>query len=222
MKRIIENKSKIIIMSLIIFIIPLFLLGCTDLRVKNDSEILDKKITELKNSTNYVKIDDINQTFLDSIVATEDRRFFNHGALDFKAIARATVNNIKAGKFIEGGSTITQQTVKNLCLNNERSFKRKFKEVFFSLALEEKYSKREILEIYVNSIYFGNGYKGIDEATKGYFKKKPKNLNYNEATLLAGVPQAPSRYALNNKSGLERAKNRQKDVQEALKIFNSK
>ncbi|ELC8442730.1 transglycosylase domain-containing protein [Clostridium perfringens] len=208
-------------MFLIIFTLPMVLLGCTDFKVKTDSEILNQKISELKKNPNYVKIDNIDQTFLDAIVATEDRRFYKHGALDFKAIARATVNNVKAGKCIEGGSTITQQTAKNLCLTNERSFERKFKEIFFSLALEEKYSKREILEVYVNSIYFGNGYKGIKEATRGYFGKSPKNLTCNEATLLAGVPQAPSNYALNTKKGLKSAKKRQKTVEAALKKFKN-
>lgn len=221
MKKILRNKSKFIIMFLIIFTLPMVLLGCTDFKVKTDSEILNQKISELKKKPNYVKIDNIDQTFLDAIVATEDRRFYKHGALDFKAIARATVNNVKAGRCIEGGSTITQQTAKNLCLTNKRSFKRKFKEIFFSLALEKKYSKREILEIYVNSIYFGNGYKGINEATRGYFGKSPKNLTYNEATLLAGVPQAPSNYALNTKKGLESAKKRQKTVEATLKNFKN-
>lgn len=221
MQKIVRNKSKFIIMFLIIFTLPMVLLGCTDFKVKTDSEILNQKISELKKNPNYVKIDNIDQTFLDAIVATEDRRFYKHGALDFKAIARATVNNVKAGKCIEGGSTITQQTAKNLCLTNERSFERKFKEIFFSLALEEKYSKREILEIYVNSIYFGNGYKGIKEATRGYFGKSPKNLTCNEATLLAGVPQAPSNYSLNTKKGLESAKKRQKTVEAALKKFKN-
>lgn len=221
MQKIVRNKSKFIIMFLIIFTLPMVLLGCTDFKVKTDSEILNQKISELKKNPNYVKIDNIDQTFLDAIVATEDRRFYKHGALDFKAIARATVNNVKAGKCIEGGSTITQQTAKNLCLTNERSFERKFKEIFFSLALEEKYSKREILEVYVNSIYFGNGYKGIKEATRGYFGKSPKNLTCNEATLLAGVPQAPSNYALNTKKGLKSAKKRQKTVEAALKKFKN-
>ncbi|MGG5461364.1 transglycosylase domain-containing protein [Clostridium sp. B9] len=217
MKKILGNKF--ILFLIFTIVIATFFIGCSSGK-KSDKYILQNSINELQSKSNYVKIDDINETFLDAIVATEDRRFYNHGALDFRGIVRAIVNNIKAGELREGGSTITQQTSKNLCLSNERSLKRKIKEIMLSFQLEKDYSKKEILELYVNSIYFGSGYTGVSEASEGYFNKKPKDLTYDEATLLAGLPQAPSSYDLNTKSGLERARERQKLVKKALEKYN--
>ena len=152
------------------------------------------------------------------MVAIEDHRFYSHGALDYISICRATLNNIKARRVVEGGSTITQQLAKNLCLSNERSFKRKFKEVLLAFELEKKYSKEEILELYVNVINFGDGNIGIGQAAKGYFGKSAKYLTYGEATMLAGLPQAPSVYALSNNNEL--CKKRQSQVINALEKYN--
>ena len=116
--------------------------------------------------------------------------------IDIIAIARAAWNNIKSWSLREGGSTITQQLAKNLYFTQERSFIRKAAEVFMAFRLERTYSKDEILELYVNSIYFGDGYYCVRVASEGYFGKEPADMTDDEATLLAGIPNAPSVYSL--------------------------
>lgn len=133
---------------------------------------------------------------MDAIVAVEDHRFKEHGPIDIIAIGRAIFSNIRAKEFNEGGSTITQQVAKNLYFITEDDVvSRKVAEVFVAIDLEKNYSKDDILEFYINTIYFGEGYYGIKEASNGYYEKEPKDLNLYEATLLAGVPNAPSVYA---------------------------
>lgn len=207
------------ILKIILVLILLVAIGASYLEYRNlsDSKIIEKKVQEIKNRPNYVKIEDIDEKYLNSVIAIEDHRFYEHGAIDPIAIIRATANNIMAGKIVEGGSTITQQLAKNIYLSNERSFKRKIKELFIAIQLERKYTKSQILEMYVNIICFGDGYFGISNASKGYFLKKPCNLTFDEATILAGIPQAPSIYALSNNNGL--AKKRQKQVINALSKY---
>lgn len=179
--------------------------------------IIEKRVNEIREQEDYVTIDEINETFLNAIVAVEDHRFYNHGAIDLISIARAFYENIKNGEIVQGGSTITQQVAKNIFLTNEKTLERKIKETIISFFLEEEYSKAEILELYVNVIYYGDGYVGIGEASKGYFHKKPAELNENEATLLAGIPQAPSYYELS--SNFNEAARRQQEVITALNNF---
>lgn len=116
--------------------------------------------------------------------------------MDPLATLRALWNDIRAGAYVEGGSTITQQLAKNLCFTQEKELTRKVAELFVAFELERQYSKEEILELYVNSIYFGDGYYSIGEASRGYFQKEPSQLTPSECTLLAGIPNAPSVYSL--------------------------
>ena len=118
----------------------------------NDIEI-QNIVNEIQASSNYVQVEDINEIFLDAIVAIEDHRFYKHGAIDLISIARATFINIKNKDIVEGGSTITQQLVKNLFLNMEQTLERKLNEIFIAFELEKLYSKEEILELYVNIVY---------------------------------------------------------------------
>lgn len=145
--------------------------------------------------TNYTKIENISDTMKKAIISVEDNRFYNHHGFDFTAIIRATLVNIQSGEIEEGASTITQQLVKNLYLSDEQTMVRKIEELIMSLNLETRCSKDEILELYLNSIYFGSGYYGITDAAKGYFGKTPDNLNLPEAAMLAGLPNAPSLYS---------------------------
>ena len=144
---------------------------------------------------NYTKIENISDTMKKAIISVEDNRFYNHHGFDFTAIVRATLVNIQSGEIEEGASTITQQLVKNLYLSDEQTMVRKIEELIMSLNLETRCSKDEILELYLNSIYFGSGYYGITDAAKGYFGKTPDNLNLPEAAMLAGLPNAPSLYS---------------------------
>ncbi len=130
-----------------------------------------------------------------AFLAVEDRRFRSHFGLDPVGLARAAWANFKAGRVVQGGSTITQQLAKTLFLTPERSLKRKIQEAALSLWLESKYSKDQILAIYLNRIYFGTGAYGIEAAAQTYFGKSARNVNLYESALLAGLPKAPSRYA---------------------------
>ena len=161
------------------------------------SEIsLENKVSSVRENSNFIKLNSLPTYYKDAVVSVEDRRFFSHGTIDFIALARATFSNIKQKDFKEGGSTITQQTAKNLYLIKEKDVSnRKVAEFLIGRDLEKKYNKDEILELYVNTIYFGDGYYGIQEASKGYFNKDAKDLTLYEATMLAGVPNAPSLYA---------------------------
>lgn len=156
---------------------------------------LDDKVASIQAQEGYTELEDLPQTYLEAVVSVEDHRFYSHFGLDPIAIGRAIVNDIKAGRYVEGGSTITQQLAKNLYFSQEKKMTRKAAEVFLALDLEKNYSKDEILELYVNSIYFGDGYYSIGEASRGYFGKAPSQMNEYESTLLAGVPNAPSKYA---------------------------
>lgn len=158
-------------------------------------ESLEAKVAEIRSQENFTSLEDMPETYVQAVVSVEDHRFYDHFGLDLIAIGRAVVNDIKAGRYVEGGSTITQQLAKNLYFSQEKTMNRKAAEVFLALELEQKYTKDEILELYVNSIYFGDGYYSVGEASEGYFGKPASEMNDYECTLLAGVPNAPSKYA---------------------------
>lgn len=175
-----------------------------------DNMPLLQKVNEIKSDKNYVTIDKLPKIYLDAVVAVEDHRFNEHPGIDIIAIGRAAINDIKAFALVEGGSTITQQLSKNIYFTQEKSFIRKIAEVFMSFNIEKNYSKDEILELYVNTSYFGDGYYGVREASIGYFGKEPENLSASEAVMLAGIPNSPSNYSPTQNSKL--AKERQKQV----------
>ena len=135
------------------------------------------------------------ETLIKALIATEDTRFYSHHGLDFHGIARAFYRNIKAKKVVEGGSSLTQQLAKVLFLTPERSYTRKFKEMALALRIEQRYTKNEILSLYLNQIYFGNGAYGVEAAARIYFGKSAKNLDIAECALLAGLPRSPLRYS---------------------------
>ena len=157
-----------------------------------------------------VNIDTLPPHVLQATVATEDQRFYSHFGFDLMGIIRAVKNNLE-GKPVEGGSTITQQLVKNALLTPERSFKRKLKEAVLAVATEILYSKKEILEMYLNYISYGGTAVGIEAAAQQYFDKPSRDLTLAEAALLAGLPQAPSRYSPFGSNPLS-SKNRQAEV----------
>lgn len=130
-----------------------------------------------------------------AVVAVEDRRFYDHAGFDVWSIGRALVRDLKAGAMEEGGSTITQQLAKNLFLDSDKSFNRKFKELGYAIKINFAYSKDEILELYLNSIYFGEGRWGIEGAAQQYFGKSVQQLTLAESAVLAGLPKAPSLYS---------------------------
>jgi membrane peptidoglycan carboxypeptidase len=153
---------------------------------------LKSAVNEKLNKKNYVTIQYIPLTMQQSIIAVEDSRFYRHFGFDIEGILRAMLVNMQTGDFSEGGSTITQQLIKNLFLSQEKTYGRKAEEFILAMNMELQYSKEEILEMYLNSIYFGSGAYGIGDAAKIYFDKAPVNLTLAECTLLAGLPTAPS------------------------------
>jgi penicillin-binding protein 1A len=142
-----------------------------------------------------VVIEHVPEIFIKALIATEDARFYSHHGLDFRGIARALYRNIRARKVLEGGSTLTQQLAKVLFLTPERSYARKLKEMTLALRIEQRYTKREILSLYLNQIYFGSGAYGIEAAAQIYFGKPAKDLNIEECALLAGLPRSPKYYS---------------------------
>ena len=175
---------------------------------------IEEKVSSIREDSKYTPLDEISTDFTDAIVAIEDRRFYEHGAVDLIALARATFINLREKQALQGGSTLTQQVAKNIYFSNDQNFVRKVAELFVAYNLEKIYTKDEILELYVNVVYYGDGNYGIKEASENYFRKLPAELSYDEATLLAGLPQAPSAFALS--TNYERAKKRQAEVIEAL------
>lgn len=156
---------------------------------------LVERVEQITSKENYVPYSELSKNYINAVISVEDHRYYSHGPVDFIGIARAMYTNIRDKEFDEGGSTITQQVAKNVVFNQDKTLIRKVGEVFAAFDLEKNYSKDEILAIYVNSSYFGDGYYGIYDASMGYFKKEPKDLNLDESSMLAGIPNAPSVYA---------------------------
>ncbi len=142
-----------------------------------------------------VKIEKIPRNLQHAFIAIEDNRFYEHNGIDFRGLLRAARSNFISGEISEGGSTITQQLAKNAYLTQDRTYKRKLQEVFLALQLEKQYTKQEILEFYLNQIYFGRGAYGVQAAAKTYFNKNVEDLTLSECALLAGIPKSPNYYS---------------------------
>ena len=161
----------------------------------------------MKSSPNYIKYEDLPQNYINAVIAVEDHRYREHGAIDIIAIARAIYTNITNFELLEGGSTITQQVAKNIFyIENSNPIPRKIAEIITAFDLEKNYTKDEIVELYVNTIYFGDGYYGIEEACKGYLDKSATEMNLQDCTMMAGIPNAPSVYAPTVKPDLTRSR----------------
>lgn len=152
------------------------------------------KVTQIKSQENYTELKDLPDFYKNAVIAVEDRRFYKHGPIDPIAIARAVFVNIKSWELQEGGSTITQQLAKNIYFTQEKSALRKVAEMYMAYEIERNCDKDTILELYLNTSYFGDGYYCVNDASEGYYGKEPKDMNRNEASMLAGIPNAPSAY----------------------------
>ncbi|MBE0582569.1 MAG: transglycosylase domain-containing protein, partial [Desulfofustis sp.] len=142
----------------------------------------------------YIEYREIPDTFVDALVAAEDNRFFSHFGFDIVGISRAAIKNIQAGRIVQGGSTLTQQTAKNLFKREERSFQAKFKELLYAFRLEYHYSKEQILEFYVNQFYVSGNGLGLGVAARYYFDKEPGDLTLVESAFIAGSVKRPNSY----------------------------
>jgi len=208
------TKIKKIILTIVIlgFLSPFILVGyyltsyeynissLTDYKPEVTSRIYDKDGKKIANIFNkkhryYARFDEIPPRIIEALVAIEDTTFFEHPGINIDAIFRAAIKVIKAGKAVEGASTITQQLVKNVLLTREKKLSRKIKEAIFAIKLEQALTKEQILECYLNEIYYGHGYYGIKTAADGYFHKRLEDLTLKEMAILVGLPKAPSTYA---------------------------
>lgn len=179
-----------------------------------ESRPLDEVIAELQTKENYTQYEDVPDIYYEALVAVEDRRFYKHNGFDIIGSARAIYNDIKAWELLEGGSTISQQLAKNLYFPQDNTLQRKIAEIFMAMKIEREYEKEDVLEFYVNGIYYGSGYYSIYDASQGYFDKEPSEMTDYECTLLVGIPNAPSIYSLNVRPDL--AAQRQEKVVECM------
>lgn len=198
--------SAIIFSSLLVFFVFLFLIhdmpDLDNLESKGRRASVIFESYDGKNIATYgdlfkevVTVDNLPKYVSDAVVAIEDHRFYQHGGIDFMGILRALVKNLISGKVVQGGSTLTQQLAKNLFLSPNRSIKRKVQELVLALWLEKKFTKKQILSIYLNRVYFGSGAYGIDAAAYRFFGKRAKNLSLFESAKLAGILKSPAKYS---------------------------
>ena len=217
-----KNLKKFLIVIILIVLSILALLigqGYKMYKEAISTMPLSQKVESIKSQKDYTSLSEIPKIYTVAVISVEDHRFEKHHGIDVIAISRAAFNDIRTMSFVEGGSTITQQLAKNMYFTQEKKITRKIAEVFMSYEIEKNYSKDEILELYVNTIYYGNNYYIIKSASLGYFDKLPKDLNSSECTMLAGIPNAPSLY--NPKATTKLAKQRQKQViQKMIKYGN--
>lgn len=153
---------------------------------------MDEIIDPLRERPEWVRLGNMNRDLPKALIAIEDHDFYNHGAIAMDGIIRAILINISAGEVVQGGSTITQQLVKNMFLSQEQTMGRKMEEVILATMLERQYTKDEILEMYLNTTYLGAGTYGVRQAANKYFDKAPSNISLAECAVLAALPYAPS------------------------------
>ena len=175
---------------------------------------LENTVKERTAGMEWTPLPEIPTAMQQALVAIEDHDFYRHGAVALDGILRATFVNLYAGEIVQGGSTLTQQLAKNMFLSQEQTMSRKVYEVMFALMLEDKYSKDQILEMYFNTTYFGNGATGITAAARSYFGKTPAEMNLAECAVIASLPYAPS--ALNPYENPEGCKKRQHIVLDTM------
>lgn len=191
---------------IILFILCSIVLGLGYLKYKEATDkisVIDR-VKEIQENDNYTKLENISDDYKNAVIAIEDHRFYNHKGIDVLSIIRSTYVNFKIKSLDYGASTITQQVGRLMYFTQEKSPIRKVAEIFVAFDLEKNYSKDEILELYLNLMYFGNGYYGIYDAAEGFFDKAPDELTLYEASYLAGLPNAPSVYSENDELGEER------------------
>lgn len=220
MKKTIKKAVLIFLTLIIILTIYIFGRGYILYKKVTKNMSLADSMNNIRSSEKFVSWNEMPEDYKNAVIAVEDHRFYEHGAVDFIAIARALTSNFRQKELAEGGSTITQQVVKNLYFmdgsTQSDSLDRKIAEIIMGAKIENSCSKEEIFELYVNNIYFGDGYYCLKDASEGYFNKEPKDMNISESTLLAGIPNAPSVYSPTVNPELSK-KRQQKVIQSMVK-----
>ena len=196
-----------------------------DLKSSNNLKFYDNDNNIIKqgSSNDWTELSDISPYLIDAVISIEDKNFYHHQGFDYLRIAKAMIENVKSKSIVQGASTISQQYIKNMYLDFDKTWKRKAEEALLTLELEVHYSKDEILEGYLNSINYGQGNFGITSASRYYFDKEPKDLSLEEAIILAGIPKNPNNYnpVSNYKESINRAKIVAKAMLNNKKITNS-
>ena len=206
-----KNFSKILLFGFFSFIvcyigINIYAIISPKLNITNNGTYYlydnkDELVYQGSSTSSWVNIDDVNNNFINAVIAIEDKKFYNHNGFDLLRIGKAMITNVKTGHIVQGASTITQQLVKNLYLDFEKTWNRKIKEAFLTIIAELQYDKNEIFEAYINTINYGNGNYGVSNASKYYFNKDVKDLSLEESIILAGIPKSPNKYnPVSNKS----------------------
>lgn len=228
--------KKILLMIITVLVVVILGVGCglvaigidgdkdvSDIHPPASSQILDANGTLITNihateNRTLVTLDKMPKNLQNAFIAVEDNRFYEHNGIDPRGIVRAIYSNFLQGEVAEGGSTITQQLAKNAFLSQDRTLKRKVQEFFIALRLERQYTKEEILEMYLNQIYFGRGAYGVQAAAQTYFGKDVDQLDLSECAMLAGIPRSPNYYSpLNN---LAAATERKAEVLDQMVKYN--
>ena len=195
MRKIFKGLAAALVLVVVLTVLGVGVDGWRLYRNAVEQTGIEQAVEQVRAQEGYTPLNQLPTLYPQAVVAVEDRRFYDHNGVDPIALARAVWVNLRTGSLAEGGSTLTQQLAKNLYFTQEKKFTRKVAEVFTAWDLERRYTKDEILELYINSIYYGEGYYGIYSASRGYFGKDPAEMTDYECTLLAGVPNAPSVYA---------------------------
>lgn len=199
LKRLLNILVNLIILSAVILVIVggiLAVRGFMLYKNKTEYKSLAAVAGEIRSEPLFTPTEELPDFYLKAVVAIEDRDFYKHGGIKVSSMLRALIADIRAGAPVQGGSTITQQLAKNELFTQEKTIDRKIAEIFAAFAFEREFEKDEILELYVNSIYFGDGCHGIGAAAEGLFGKKPSELTRFECAELAGIPNAPAKYSV--------------------------
>lgn len=208
--KLLKKIVKLIVVILVIISVLVIHKGYEMYKMAISEMDLSTKIETIKSDEDFVSFEKLPQDYITAVIDVEDHRFYDHNGIDIISIFRALINNIKEMEIVEGGSTITQQLAKNMYFTQNKEITRKIAELFVVFDLEKNCTKEEIFELYVNTCYFGSGYYGIRQATKGYLNKEPIDMTLFDSTLLAGIPNAPSVYSPN--ANLELSIQRQRQV----------
>lgn len=214
MKKLIKRLISLILLTVLCVGGFYTAMGYARYRAEVADKSIEERIEEIKASVSYTTLDNVPEIYKDAVIAVEDSRFYSHAGVDIVAITRAVVTNIRQKDFVQGGSTISQQFAKNLLFSHEQNLSRKIAELFATHYIEKNYEKDEILELYMNVIYYGDGYYNIRDAALGYFGAEPRDLTDYQSTMLAGIPNAPSVYAPTK--NLDLAQKRQDKVLERM------
>lgn len=214
MKKLIRRIIVIVLILCLCAVGYFAALGYTAYRTAINERSVEERINDIRTRDTYTTLSDIPEIYKNAVIAVEDSRFYTHSGVDFISLMRAIVTNVRNNELSQGGSTITQQLAKNLLFSHEQSISRKMAEAYATRYIEKHYSKDEILELYMNIIYYGDGYYSIYDASQGYFGVEPRGMTDYQATMLAGIPNAPSVYAPTK--NLELAQKRQDKVLERM------